>query len=209
VEEEIPPSWQLTDAGKDSTTADDTCMDKGEESSYSSYHLAEEHLELLFDIRNGRTNRCMAKGSSINDWTCCLRHSQKPQRKPAAQLARRDSPRHTPLMDIQVLQWLDAAHPRSHFFVNYRFRMDSDKIVFTLFSGCVILLVMAALNEASPRLVRWNRVPVETISPLHNFCKKKNSAMIDTSTLGATYSGFPHVAEQVAAKHRTSCILMI
>jgi hypothetical protein len=119
---------------------------------------------------SGRTNRCMAKGQSINDWICCLRHSQKPQRKHVAPLASRSSSRHTPLMDIQVPQWLDAAHPRFRFFVNYSFRMDSD-LIFTLFSSCVIILVMAALNEAIPRLVRWNRVPVETFSSLHNFCK--------------------------------------
>jgi hypothetical protein len=83
------------------------------------------------------------------------------------------SPRHTPLMDIQVLQWHDAAHPRSRFFVNYRYRVDSDKIVFTLIFGCEILSVMTALNEANPRLDRWNRVPVDTSNSLLNFCKKK------------------------------------
>jgi hypothetical protein len=51
VEEEIPPIWQLTGAWKDSTAAEDKGMDKGDESSLSTYHLVEEHLELLFDIR--------------------------------------------------------------------------------------------------------------------------------------------------------------
>jgi hypothetical protein len=32
VEEEIPPSWQLKDAEKDSTSMEDKGMDKGEES---------------------------------------------------------------------------------------------------------------------------------------------------------------------------------
>ena len=50
MEEKIPPSWQSTDAGKDPTAAEDIGMEKGEESSHSTYHLAKEHLELLFDI---------------------------------------------------------------------------------------------------------------------------------------------------------------
>jgi hypothetical protein len=62
VEEEIPPSWQLTGAGKDSTAAEDTGMDKGEESSHSAYHLAEEHLELLFDIRQRQDEQVHGQG---------------------------------------------------------------------------------------------------------------------------------------------------
>jgi hypothetical protein len=114
----------------------------------------------------------MDKGLSINEWTCCSRHSQNPQCKHIAQHARINSSRHTPLMDIQVLQRLDVAHPSTQFFLSITsFRMNDDS-VFTLFSSYVILLVMEALNEASPRLVRWHRDPVETLRSLHIFCKK-------------------------------------
>jgi hypothetical protein len=51
MEEEIPPSWQLTDACKKSTAAEGDGMERGEEGSHFSHHLAEEHLDLLFDIR--------------------------------------------------------------------------------------------------------------------------------------------------------------
>jgi hypothetical protein len=51
VEEEIPPSWLLTNVGKNPTVAEDTGKAKGEENLPSAYRLAEEHLELLFDIR--------------------------------------------------------------------------------------------------------------------------------------------------------------
>jgi hypothetical protein len=50
VEEEIPPSWQLTDAREDPIAGEDTGTDEGEEGSHFAYHLAAEHLELLFDI---------------------------------------------------------------------------------------------------------------------------------------------------------------
>jgi hypothetical protein len=143
----------------------------------------------------------MAKGQSTSDWICCLRHSQTPQCKHVAPLASRSSSRSTPLMDIQVPQWLDAAHPRLWFLSITVFRMNSDYI-FTLFYSCVTILVMAALNEANPRLASWNKVPVETFSFLHNFVNCI-SAMIDISSLGATCSGFPYVAEQVAAKRNT------
>jgi hypothetical protein len=51
VEEEIPPSWQLTGDGENPITTEDTGKDGGEEGSHYTYHLAAEHLELLFDIR--------------------------------------------------------------------------------------------------------------------------------------------------------------
>jgi hypothetical protein len=50
VEEEIPPSWQLTDAGKESITVEDDGIGKGDEGSHFANHLVEEHLEVLFDI---------------------------------------------------------------------------------------------------------------------------------------------------------------
>jgi hypothetical protein len=50
VEEEIPPSWQLIDAGKESTATEGNVIGKGYERSHFSNHLVEEHLELLFDI---------------------------------------------------------------------------------------------------------------------------------------------------------------
>jgi hypothetical protein len=62
VEEEISSSWQLTGAKKDSTAAEDKGMDKGEERSHSTYHMAEEHLELLFDLRQRQNERVNGQG---------------------------------------------------------------------------------------------------------------------------------------------------
>jgi hypothetical protein len=203
VEEEIPPSWQLTGAGKEPTTAGGDEMGKGEVTSHFANHLAEEHLELLFDIRQRRTTRCMVKASSINDWTCCSRHSRMLQCRPSAQHASNDSPQHTPFMDIQVLPWNEAAHPKLQCFVNFSHSIGGliyhdDKLDFTHFV-CIILSVMAALNKASPRLGRRNWVPANTCNSLHNFCIISSSH--GTSKLfGATCSSFPSVEEQVATK---------
>jgi hypothetical protein len=157
---------------------------------------------------SGRTNRCMAKGSSINDWTCCSRHSQMLQRKPVVQHASKDSPWHTPFMDIQVLPWHDAAHPRSQFFVNFSHRVDSVKIVFTPF-GCAILSVMVALNEASPRLDRWNRVPADTSNSLLNFCKKKFVRYDRLKTAWSHLFWFPSCGGTGGCQASQSCKLVI
>jgi hypothetical protein len=142
--------------------------------------------------------KCMTKGKSTSDWICCLRRSQTHQYKRAAPLASRSSSRSTPLMGIQVPLWLDAAHPRLWFLSITVFRMNSDYII-TPFYSCVTILVMTALNEACPRLVSGNKVPVEIFIFLLNFVNCI-STMIDISSLGATYYGFPYVVEQVAVK---------
>ena len=121
-----------------------------------------------------------------------------PQYKHATPLARRSLSRSTTLMDIQVPQWLDAAHPRFYFLLVTILRMNSDYIL-TLFYSCVTILVMAALNEACPKLVSGNKVSVETFIFLLNFVNCI-LAMIDISSLEATCSGFPYVAEQVTSK---------
>jgi hypothetical protein len=51
VEEEIPPRWQLLEAGENPITVEDLGTDGGEKDSHHTYHLAVKHLELLFDIR--------------------------------------------------------------------------------------------------------------------------------------------------------------
>jgi hypothetical protein len=66
VEEEIPPSWQLSKDGEDTSEvgaeegndgAEDTgkIIEEGndgvDDGSHHTFHLATEHLELLFDIR--------------------------------------------------------------------------------------------------------------------------------------------------------------
>jgi hypothetical protein len=170
VEEEIPPRWKLTEGGENPITAEDTGTDDREEGSHYTYHLAAEHLELLFDIRQWQDEQVHGQRTIHQHWICCLRHSQMPQYKHAAPLASRSSSRSTPPMDIQVPQWLDAAHPRLWFLSITVFRMNSDYIL-TLFYSCVTFLVMAALNEACPRLVSGNKVPVEIFIFLLNFCK--------------------------------------
>jgi hypothetical protein len=64
------------------------------------------------------------------------------QSKPNEQHTSKDSPWYTPFMDIQVLPWHEAAHPRSQCFVNFSHSVGSVKLVFTL-----LVCAMVALNK--------------------------------------------------------------
>jgi len=50
VEEEIPPRWQLLEAGENPFTAEDPSIDGREKDSHHTYHLAVKNLDLLFDF---------------------------------------------------------------------------------------------------------------------------------------------------------------
>jgi hypothetical protein len=51
VEEEIPPSWQLAGIDKETIAVGDDKKGKEEEAPHFSNHLTEDHLDLLFEIR--------------------------------------------------------------------------------------------------------------------------------------------------------------
>jgi hypothetical protein len=92
VEEEIPPSWQLEGTDKETIAASDDEKGKEEEAPHFANHLAEENLELLFDLGSDRTTKCIIKALSIKEWKLCSRSSWILQRNPGAQLADSDSP---------------------------------------------------------------------------------------------------------------------
>jgi hypothetical protein len=62
VEEEIPPSWQLEGTDKETIAAGDDETSNGEEASHFANHLAKEHLELLFKIRQRQDDQMHCQG---------------------------------------------------------------------------------------------------------------------------------------------------
>ena len=61
MEEEIPPRWQLLEAGENPITVEDLGTDGGEKDSLHTYHLAVKHLELLFDIQQRQDEQAYGK----------------------------------------------------------------------------------------------------------------------------------------------------
>jgi hypothetical protein len=139
---------------------------------------------------NDRTSRRKDKGSSTNVWICYMRPSQMPQSLQAAPLASRSLSRPSLPMDTQVPLWLEAAHPRLYFL---------SIIVSNLFYSCIVSIVMAALDEARPRLASWFFV---------QFCKQFNShdrIIIAWSHL----SWFPFCGRTSGCQTTYNCKLMI
>jgi hypothetical protein len=163
-------------------------------------------------LGSDRMTRCIIKVLSIKEWTLCSRSSRMLQRNPGAQLADNDSPQPIPSMDNQVPPWTEAVHPRSQLFVYFSYSVGGliyhddkldDSISFSYYV-CIILSVMAALYMASPSIGRRNLVPANTCNFLYNFCIIF-TVMVVLKQIGATCSGFPPVAEQVAT--RCHCIV--
>jgi hypothetical protein len=143
-----------------------------------------------------RTSKRTGKGSSINDWTCCLKPSQMLQSQQVAPPASRSLSRPSLLMDTQVPPWLDAAYPR-HCFLSI--------IVLNLSYSCI---AMAALFEASLRLARWNDVPVDTFSIFVQFCNQLHSH--DRSIIAWSHLfWFPFCGRTGGCQTIHSCTLMI
>jgi hypothetical protein len=89
VEEEIPPSWKMENMeGTDKEIIARGRQETGKEEEalphHFSNHLTEEHLELLFKIRQRWDDQMHCQGVISQRMDTILRHSRMLQRKPDA-----------------------------------------------------------------------------------------------------------------------------
>jgi hypothetical protein len=155
VEEEIPPSWQVEEnaaAANEITTEVAGKEEEEEQPQQFANRLTEEHLQLLFEIRQKQDDQMHSQsilGQRMDILFDAL--ADAPACAPDAQHAANGSPRSTQFMDNQARQWSEVS--RLWFFVNSSCRINglvyhSSRIEeHTVFSYTVyVVLLIAALS---------------------------------------------------------------